>query len=102
MSDFKKFYFIVTADQKWSRSMRLKDAISKAVGKRKVKFAIYIGIVADVDDKVVQNIMNCFNVNEVGGLSMYENPTKEDAEMVRENLFGWMVDDSYIQPQKKK
>lgn len=101
----KAFYFVITANHTWGRGLNLKDALAAAKVKdiKKEKFVINCGICkADTPEESLKNIMQCYNVTDMGGISFYtedpQNPVEffNDRKMAKEFLLGWTTDESFI------
>lgn len=97
----KKFYIVVKKSTicggYWGKSTSLKDAIKSCKVKLSDKFVIYQAIIKEsATDEQVQNLCKCFNVNELGGINLYSDPTKADLDMVNEYLIGWITNEDFI------
>jgi hypothetical protein len=95
--DLCQFYFVVTSNHTWGRSLELKDALKSAMANSKSKYILYVGVCKEgTTPEEVKNIMNCFNVNDFGGLKMYSNPSAEDVTMFERCFLGWLTDESSL------
>lgn len=93
----KAIYFVISLSHNWGRSTELKDAIKNArITSKQTKYVIYIGVLKEeTTEEEQKNILACFNVNDMGGLDMYSDPSEEDKEMVSRLLVGWITDNSF-------
>lgn len=101
----KKFYFVVTSEQRWGRGIELKEALKnagvKTLPSKNTQVALYIGIVREeATDAEVANLNACWVVNDMGGLSHYLNLTPEDSAMIDRLFLGWIVDNSFVEIPK--
>lgn len=100
---FKNFYTVVTANGKWGKGLTLAVAKKAALlTSSKTEHFIYIGIVKDnATEEEVKNINQCFSVNDFGNVVMYDNPSEEDKEAVKNLFVGWITEHHYT-PVKQK
>ena len=98
MQNFKTFYIVASNKQFWGKSKSLKTAIAfSKVNRLTEKFVIYQAILKeDATEYVIENLCQCFVVNALGGVQMYDNASEEDTNMVNEYLIGWIVNEDFI------
>lgn len=98
----KTFYIVVSRTSicfgNWGRSTSLKEAIKNCkIKKLSDRFVIYQAIIKeDATDEQVENLSKCFNVNDLGGVNMYSNPSKEDLDMVNDYILGWIINEDFL------
>jgi len=98
----KTFYFVVKPTTlgrgDWGRGITLKDALKFCgVNKLTEKFVIHQAIIkGDATDEQVENLCKCFNVNDLGGVNLYSNPSKEDIDMITDYLLGWITNEDFL------
>lgn len=103
----KTFYIVVTSTSicrgNWGKGTSLKAALNFCkVKKLSENFVIYQAIIKDTATKEqVENLCKCFNVNQLGGVNFYSNPTKEDLDMVNEYLLGWITNEDFLKENKQ-
>lgn len=103
---FQQFYFVVTANRTWGRALDRNEAIKNACIKpsdKKTEYAIYIGCVKpEATKEQLANIMQCYKVDDFGGVGAYANydekdPAKvqeyeTDMKMIGDFLAGWVME----------
>lgn len=102
--NFKTFYIAVArfkdAPHKgsWGKGTSLKTALAFcSIRKLTDRFVIYQAIIKDsASNEQVENLCKCFNVNELGGVNLYSNPSGEDLTMIKEYLLGWITNEDFI------
>jgi hypothetical protein len=102
--NFKTFYIAVArfkdAPHKgsWGKGISLKTALSLCNVRRLTdRFVIYQAIIKDsASNEQVENLCKCFNVDDLGGVNLYSNPTGEDLVMIKEYLLGWITNEDFI------
>lgn len=97
----KAFYYVVTSQGTWGRSVNLKDAILNAgikkisltESKQKPAIYIYTGLVDfHASKEVIQNLCNCFYYDDGGYcVNICEDLTQEDREQIEKYFLGWIV-----------
>jgi len=103
-TNFKTFYIAVSSFKdapykgKWGKGTSLKTALAFC-GVRKVtdRFVVYQAIIRDsASQEQVENLCKCFNVTDVGGVSVYTSPSDEDLRMINEYMIGWITNEDFI------
>ena len=102
--NFKTFYIAVAKFKdsphkgSWGKGTSLKTALSFCNVRRLTdRFIIYQAIIKDsASNEQVENLSTCFNVNDLGGVNLYSNPTAEDLVMINEYLLGWITNEDFI------
>lgn len=98
----KSFYIIVMKTSickgNWGKGTSLKNALlSCKVKKLSENFVIYQAIIkSEATEYQIENLCQCFNVNDLGGVEMYKNPSEEDLKMVNDLLLGWVVNEDFL------
>jgi hypothetical protein len=91
----KSFYIVVKrtciTGGSYGKAISLKEALKLCkIKKLSDSFVIYQAIVKqEATPEQLENLAKCFNVNDMGGVSMYQKPSKEDVDMVAENLLSY-------------
>lgn len=101
MPTFKTFYVVVAGNNRWGRGTT-RDAALNAAGlttalsRKNIEHFVYIGVVApQATDAELDNLCQCWNVSDFGGVTLYDNPSEEDQKQVNELLIGWVSEHSY-------
>lgn len=102
----KTFYVVVKTTSicggSWGKGLSLKKAMSSCKAKFSDNFIIYQAITKDIaTNEQVENLCKCFNVNELGGVSLYSDPTKQDLDMINEYLLGWITNEDFLTQKNK-
>jgi len=101
---FKKFYIVVTATQRWGRSiesLQKAQEIAYVKNPKKDHHVIYIGVVKEeATDAQLENLGKCFNVSEWGSVRLYDNPSEEDSKMIEDYFLGW-IEEEMAKPKLK-
>jgi hypothetical protein len=98
----KSFYIVVKRNcitgGNYGKGISLKEALKLCkIKKLSDSFVIYQAIVKqEATPEQLENLAKCFNVNDMGGVSMYQKPSKEDVDMVEEFLLGWITNEDFI------
>jgi len=101
----KTFYVVVKGTfmggGNWGKGTSLQKAMAFCKAKfSENNFIIYQAIIKDTaTSKQVENLCRCFNVNDLGGVNLYSDPSKEDLDMINEYLLGWITNEDFL---KKK
>ena len=99
----KSFYIVVSKTSvcrgNWGKGISLKNALlSCKIKKMSDKFVIYQAIIkSEATLYQLENLCQCFNVNDLGGVEMYKNPSEEDLNMVKDLMIGWITNEDFIQ-----
>ena len=102
----KTFYVVVKTTSicggNWGKGTSLKKAMAFCKAKFSDNFTIYQAIIKDTaTNEQVENICKCFNVNELGGVNLYSDPTKQDLDMINEYLLGWITNEDFLTQKYK-
>jgi hypothetical protein len=103
----KTFYIVVKTTSfcggNWGKGTSLRSAMNSCkVKKLSDNFVIYQAIIKDTaTDEQVENLCKCFNVNDLGGVNLYSDPSKEDLDMVNEYLLGWITNEDFVTSKSK-
>lgn len=121
--NFKPFYFVLTFGEgiggNWHRDVNLAKCLKELHHPK--KYIIYTGICKEhTPNEVVVNLMHCWNVTGLGGITFYDEPHQsnwsaeeydrqrktfdEDIEQRKQYFMGWITEkvDLTRQPKKQK